>query len=95
LTGALCLSLALGGAPALGEDAQAASPSAPPQPSEILEDPAAVTDAAAGEDEDAIRYTAVATTALKVRREPDADAAGNGSIERDDIVYTHRDGRRV
>ncbi len=87
LTGALCLGLALGGGSALGEDAQAASPSATPQPEEILEDPAAVTEAVAGEDEDAIRYTAVATVALKVRREPNGDASGNGSIERDDIVY--------
>ncbi len=89
LIGALCLCLALSGT-ALSEDTQTAVPTADPQTDDVMEDPAALADATnavAQSDMSSVRYTAVATTALKVRREPYADAPGNGSIALNDVVY--------
>ncbi|MDD3214958.1 MAG: hypothetical protein PHY64_14900, partial [Eubacteriales bacterium] len=94
LMGTLCLCLLSGNIPALGEET---TPSPTPaaqaddaDQNEILEDPAELAgEADAVEDTtgDAVRYTAVASVALKVRREAARDALGNGSIDKDDIVY--------
>ncbi|MCE5343106.1 MAG: VanW family protein [Eubacteriales bacterium] len=90
LIGTLCLCLALSGGTALGEEAQTAVSTVAPQTDEIMEDPAALAgeaDMTAQSDYSAVRYTAVASTALKVRREPTADSAGNGSLDRNDVAY--------
>lgn len=94
LMGTLCLCLLLSSFSALGEET-ASSPTQAAQADDadesgILEDPAELAgeaDAVEETDEDAVRYTAVATAALKVRREASRDALGNGSIDKDDVVY--------
>jgi uncharacterized protein YgiM (DUF1202 family) len=77
----LCLCLLCGYGFALSEGTE--EPAAM-QDEEILEDPEAIATEAAGED--AVQYVAVATTTLKVRREPDANASGSGSIDQNALV---------
>ena len=89
LTGLLCLTLLSGAAflsvarasdTAAGDGAtQTAEDSA------VLEDPAVIEEGAG--DEAVVKLVATATVALKVRRAPDEDAVGNGSIGKDDPVY--------
>lgn len=94
----LCVCLLLSGVFALGEETAAPAltveaddaAAQDAQNGEVLEDPDALageTDTAAQEDEDAARYVATATAQLKVRREPDKDSFGNGSIAKGEMVY--------
>jgi len=79
LTGMLCLMLMGGNGFALGEETAAATPTASPQTT------AEVTPAPTETSE--VRYTAIASVALKVRRAANDDAPGNGSIAKGDVVY--------
>ncbi len=85
LTFTLCFCLLCGYGFALGEGTEEPTAVDTPQDEEILEDPEAVADEPA--EEDAVQYIAVATSTLKVRREPDPNASGIGSIDRNALVY--------
>ena len=94
LTGLLCLCLVFGEGVALSQSATPAPQDGTPlQAAEaggVLEDPAALTGTAeptATPDETTVQYVASATLPLKVRRSPDKEAYGNGSIEQGGLVY--------
>jgi len=85
----LCLCLLGGGVAALSEETTEPEATPEVQAEDMEEDPEALaqdeTDTAG--ETDAVRYVAIATVALKVRRQPDKDSLGNGSIEKDAHVY--------
>ena len=93
LAALLCLCLSLGGVFALGEETGTATTTPDgeqaAQGAEILENPDAIsgTDESAQTNETNAQYVATATAPLKVRREPNKTAFGNGSIAKGDMVY--------
>jgi uncharacterized protein YgiM (DUF1202 family) len=79
LTGTLCLMLMGGNGFALGEETASGTPTASPQTTaEATPTPTETSE---------VRYTAIASAALKVRRSAEDDASGNGSITKGDVVY--------
>ena len=96
MSGILCLLIFVGGvfAPALANETIPEDTSAVPQAGEVLEDPATMTEqpdaqaeAAAAEQEDAVKAIATAGVTLKVRREPSSESPGSGSIPEGSQVY--------
>jgi uncharacterized protein YgiM (DUF1202 family) len=79
LTGMLCLMLMGGNGFAFAEETAAVTPTASPLAT------AEATPAPTKTSE--VRYTAVASAPLKVRRAADDNATGNGSIAKGDVVY--------
>ena len=89
LTGFLCLTLLSGAAfLSAAQASDAAATDSATQTAEdgtVLEDPAVIEEGAT--DKAMVKMVATAMVALKVRRAPDEEAAGNGSIGKNDPVY--------